>query len=606
MRRCGVWLLGWWAIGAVWAQATVAEAPDAGGRSEPAGPGLRWRLPPVIWSGSLAYDLRVDRAGTEPNSTQHYLTATLNGMTYIYQPWLALLNGTLNVTRSHGSGGADGAVDDSRFVTGGLRLSVFPRSRFPLDVRYEVTDSRTESSLAGAVPYQSRSFGITQQYRPPANEFRLSASYERRSQEGSSFGTDTQESLMADFATSWKRHMLQVNATRSLNQRQLTDESVDLRTVVARHSLISGGELSLETSANWAQTDDRLLIGANSTEIVQWSSIGLWRPEGTGLTVSGSARGFHFDSEQLGQSDTTNASLGANYELTRNLRLSGNASVTRTNGATATVWNGALTGTYQGDVIKVGEATYNWSGGVAFSQARIEGLEDNTASGQLGHSLTRIWPLDSRSSLTGSLGQSLSAAYSFGDAQVPGRLEQGLSRALTHTAGLTWYSNQEDRSAYARLSASDARQLDGERSRYQLLNLQVSGTYEIDRYRSWSGDLTVQRVFLNSLVLPTTLGPPNPFGFERQITHSASGEVTWRQLRVFGVPRLRFQSRLRLSQDARSQANALTSIPDREDASWENRLDYQVGRLDTTGLVRLSRTDGLWRGLAHLRVQRNF
>lgn len=606
MRRWGVWLIGWWAIGAVWAQANVAETAQGEPRSDPAGPGLRWRPPPVVWSGSVSYDLRVDRASTEPSTTQHFVTATLQGLTYVYQPWLALLSGTLSVTRTHSTDGPEGAVDDSRFITGGLRLGVFPRSRFPLDLRYEVTDSRTESSLAGAVPYRSRTVALTQQYRPVGNEFRISASYERRSQDGPSFGTDTQESLMADFATSWKRHMLQLNATRSLNQRRLTDESVDLRTVVARHSLIGGGELTVETSANWAQADDRLLTGENSTQIVQWSTMALWRPEGTGLTVSGSARGFSLESEQLGQSDTTNLALGANYELTRNLRLSGNASVTRTNGTTATVWNGALTGTYQGDVIKLGEATYNWSGALAFSQSRIEGLEDNTVSSQLGHSLTRIWPLGDQSSLTGSLGQSISAAYSFGDAQVPGRLEQGLSRALTHTAGLTWYANRADRNAYVRLSASDARQLDGERAKFQILHLQVSGTHEIDRFRSWSGDLTVQRVFQHSLVLPTTIGPASPFGFERQITHTASGDLSWRQQRVFGVPRLRFQSRLHLSHDARSQANALLAIPDREDASWENRLDYQIGRLETSALVRLSRTDGLWRGLGHLRVQRNF
>jgi len=603
----GLWLLAVSAVSPVFAQvaATPSEVPQPPSGESATGPGLRWQVPPIVWGGSIGYDLRVDRTGSSPYSTQQLLTTTLNALTYIYQPWFALVSGSVGVTQGRGSGGYDGLVDHDQFITGAVRLGVFPRSRFPLEVRYEVSDSRTDTSLGGGVDYRSRNFAITQRYRPPAGEFNLSATYERRAQEGAGFGEDTQESLMADFSSRWKRHALSASASRSVNRRQLTDEEIDFRTVIARHAYTIGSELTVETGANWAQSDEQLLLGPNSTQVAQWSSVAMWRPEGQGLTVSASARGFTFESEQQGRTETLGVGLGASYELTRNLRLNGNATVTRTDGTTATVWVGALSGSYQGDTLKLGDANYNWYGSASASQSRTRGLEDNTVSSQLGHTLSRAWPLDNQSTLTGNLGQTLSASYSFGDTEVPGRLEQGLSRALTHTAGLTWNTNAADHSAYARLSLSDARQLDGEQARFQLLNLQVSGTYELDRFRSWSGDMTIQHVYQRSLVLQ--VGPQAPsFGYSEQTTYTASGEITWRQQRLFGVPRLRYQSRLRLSLDARRQSNELFSVADREDASWENRVDYQIGRLDTSGSVRVSRTDGLWRGLMQLRVQRNF
>ncbi len=607
MRWPGLWLLAMSTVGTALAQGeavpAVAAPPPADDAT--AGPGLRWRVPPVVWGGSIGYDLRLDRTGSDPHSTQHLLTTTLNALSYIYQPWLAMVSGSVSVTQGRSSTGFDGVVDNDRFVSGAMRLGVFPRSRFPLEMRYEVSDSRTDSSLGGAVDYRARTFAATQRYRPPAGEFSLSATYERRAQEGPSFGEDTQESLLADFSTRWKRHALSATLSRSINRRQLTDEEVDFRSVVARHTYNVGTELNVETNANWAESDERLLLGPDASRVTQWSSVALWRPEGQGLSISASARGFTFASEQLGETETVGGSVGASYEVSRNLRVNGFVNATRTDPAGVMTWVGAFSGTYQGDTLRLGEANYNWFASAAASQSQSRGLEDNSLSSQLGHTLSHSVPVDSQSTISANLSQSLSGSYSFGDSQIPGRADAGLSRALTHTAGLSWYSAGADRNAYVRLGASDARQLDGERAHFSMINLQINGTYELDRLHSWSGDLTVQRVFQSSLMLDPLL-PQNSTGATRQITHTASGEITWRQQRLFGTPRLRFQSRLRLSYDTRSAFNDLLPISDREEASWENRIDYQIGRLDTSGLVRVSRTDGLWRALLHLRLQRNF
>jgi hypothetical protein len=139
--------------------------------------------------------------------------------------------------------------------------------------------------------------------------------------------------------------------------------------------------------------------------------------------------------------------------------------------------------------------------------------------------------------------------------------------------------------------------------------MQLSGTHDIDRRRSWTGDLTLQRIFQRSRSIAPTTGPTvpvSPFDFDRQITHTVSGEIAYRQTQMFDVPRLSFTSRLRMSFDSQHQSQALVPLPDRESGSWENRLDWQVGRLDASLSLRAGRVDDTWRNTFSLRLLRNF
>lgn len=586
-------------VAPAWAQSPNGEPP----LTEPDGPGVRWTLPPVQWGGNVSYDLRLDHTHGQPRTTEHLVGVSLNALTYVYAPWLAVVSGTLNLTNSHISGAAPAPTSDDAFTTGGLRLGVFPRSRFPFEARYEVSDSRTDSSLGGNVDYRSRQLMLTQRYRPLEGDFAISASYERRAQDGPTFGEDTQESLLADFSSRWKRHSLAASVARSISRRQQTEEETDYRSAVARHTYAQGNDLTVETGFNWARTDDQLVIGPNRQTLTQWSSVALYRPEGQGLILSASVRGFNFETLANGTTDTLAAGVGASYELNRNLRLNGSVSVTRTDGEVDSAVIGSLGGTYQGDSRKFGEVNYDWNAGVTASNTRSRGVEDNTLTTQLGHTFSRQWPLSAAESWTATFGQTLGATYTVGDSEAPGH-PLGLSRALTQIAGLTWLSSGAERNAFARATYSDARQLDAEHARFQMLNLQLSGSYQVTRFSSWSGDLTVQRVLQKSITAPAQ--PADPFDLSRLITHSASGEVTWRQQRVFDIPRLRFQSRLRLSTDTQYFSNALLAVPDRETLSWENRLDYQIGRLETSASLRVSKTDALWRELLLLRLQRSF
>jgi hypothetical protein len=620
-------------MNAAWAQQDSAAAPalPVPPPAEPAGaagPGLRWRLPPVSWGGSLSYDYRLDHVGDEPQRHQHLVGLNLSALTYLYQPWLATVSATLGLTHSWRGGEPQGGSGQDQFVTGALRLTLFPRSRFPSELRLEQSDSRNDASLGGNTDYRARTLALTQRYRPAGGEFNLSATLEHRSQEGPSFGEDTQDQLMADFSARWKRQALAANLARSRSRHANGSEENDFATVSLRHTFNPDTALTLETGANWARSADHLALGDNRVDLTQWSTVALWRPEGKPWSLSASLRSFNLatSTRSAGQDDSPTVrneslalSLGGQYEFSPQLRLTANASVTRLNGDTRESWVGALGASYQGPTRNFGEGgvwQHDWSAGGAFSSAHNAGLTDDTVSGQVGQSVSRTWRQAPTQALSLTLGQTLSASWTHaasgvdpGAASGGGGLVEpgsvgGWSRALLHSASLTWTRSGEDGSAFARASASDARQLDGEHARFQLLNLQLSGNVEIDRFSGWSGDLTVQRVFQRSL--PQTVDAADPFGYDRLITHTAGGEITWRHSRAFGIARLRFSTRLRLSHDTQHQRRALVPLPERETGAWESRLDYQVGRLQTGALLRLAKSDGLWQQTLTLRLQRSF
>jgi hypothetical protein len=139
-----------------------------------------------------------------------------------------------------------------------------------------------------------------------------------------------------------------------------------------------------------------------------------------------------------------------------------------------------------------------------------------------------------------------------------------------------------------------------------LLNFQLSGTFDFDRNHSLSGDLTLQHV--NQRSADTIDNSPNGLRIlgSRLGSDVASGEMFYRQQRVFGSPRLRFISRLKLAQDVLNQPGTLATIPDRETRLWENRLEWNVGRIETQLVFRISEFDGVRREFLMWRIQRGF
>lgn len=627
----GALLAGLIALGGATGQA--AEATDGSAGAEPmppegsallrlAGLGLKLSRAPIVTSGSVSYDVRATRATGENQTIAHLVTGTLLANTYIYQPWFATATGSLGFTsgrsteRVSGDGLAGpfaeppaGATRD-RFLTGTARVSVFPQSRFPFEFHVERSDSRIDTAAPTSLDFRAQTIGFSQRYRPTSNAYAVAGSFDRRDQWALGV-RDTQNALTGDFNTHWKHNDMSLAAAWNETHRRATDERSEFRSLVARHTYSPGVSTSLNTTVNWSQTLEHGLGAPTDLNVLQWSTVGLLGRDRSPLLLTGAVRGLVVrDAEQGRDLDSLGITLGASYELNRNARLtaSGSANAGRAPGASTTGFGGALGANWQSDAIDLKAVRYEWfaSGTAAASvnndsnrawPSQAGGSQAHANLGlQIGHAVARTIQLSPQSGLLLNAGQTLSAQAVRSDVEPP-----ETERTLQHNAAAAWNLAVDGRTANARLTYNNAADLGGTRARFQIWNFQLSGSFPIDRYQSVGGDLTWQRTEQRA-------GNDDPLsgGAQRAVSRGASGELTYRNQRLFGFAGLRYSSRIKLAQDVLHQPGMLVTVPDRETRVWENRLDWSIGRLQSQLIFRLSELDGRRRDFVMWRVQRNF
>ena len=608
-----------------WTWLTLAACVATGARAEEEATPRVWAIPPVQVSGLVSYDLRASRGGDSPSILSHLVTATLAGRTYLWQPWFATLGGNVGVTTTWTRTGADPLLLDSpasvdaslheqihareRFLTGSARLDLFPQSRFPFEAHVERTDSRIASGLATTFDFQTSDIGFSQRYRPPGSAWSVGVGYDHRVQSGTGFRS-RQDSFTGDFATHWKANELGLTLSNSRARSDGLDDESRFASVVMRHDYRPSSELSINSTANWTRTEDKAPVAPSDLTELQWSSVGVWRREGSPLSVTASGRALSLREDVTDTTLSTGGlTLGANYEFNPNLRLTatGGAVFTRSNGTDATTFTGALGAAWQGDSLRVLGARYDYFASGAASTSVAEGdvlrrEQQTNLNLQVGHSLTRNWATGEQAMLIVSGIQSLAWNDARSSSAVDGDPGIGTVRTLLDSVSLAWQAGSGERNAYARALASDSRELGGD-NRFRLFNFQLSGNFAIDNRRSLSGDLTWQRTW-QQVEANALAGAPA--GAAVTGSTSASGEINYRHVRPFGIPGLRFVSRLKLAQDVLKQPGTLLSLPDRETRLWENRLDYTIGRLDTQLVLRIAEVDGRRRESLMFRVQRSF
>lgn len=578
--------------------------------------GLHWQAPPLSWAGSVAYDHRIDRSAGATEQVQQLLTARIGASSWLVQPWLATLNGQLGLTAARSSAATPGMDSGERFVTGQGQLNLFPRSRFPFELRYEASDSRIDPNLAQTLSYTSRELALTQRYRPESGIWQVGAGYTRREQAGPEFGRDEQRIWSLDASATLGQHHLALNWADQRAQRELRAEQAVFHSVVARHSYAPSQEWQIETSGNWTRSEGPLLAGGSEVRMVQAGTLAFWRPQGQPFTFSASLRGLELHDElDGGHLLTQSASLGASWAITDALRLVASSSANRVESGSLqenSIAN-SVGANWQSQPLALGPFRYDWYAGMSANDLRASRVQEQAWSGQLGHTLSRHWSAGGQL-WQWSLGQSLSAQHSriSGASGVNGAsggtgevgtdpVNTSRTRLDTHSTALTWQS-PGTRHAYARASISDARELGGGGARFQLLNLQASGQFELDRWRTLTGDLTWQQVRQSTDTSELT---PALVAGTRYGSRMVGGELNYLHRRFWGQPGLRLGARLRVARDVLHATQTLALLPDRETRMAELRLDYQIGKLETGLLLRRAEFDGQWRDLLMWRIQRS-
>ena len=560
-----------------------------------------WRIAPIRLWGDLSYDFRRSDLIGKSVSTSHSAIANVNASTYIYEPWVAIVSARLGLSLTRLNDGA--LVGSDRFLTGDTRLNVFPASRFPFEARFSRSDFGTDADLGADQRARLTRFGMSQRYRNEEGSQNYAASFDRSTQDGSTVGKEVQSALQFDASTRFRSvHDLQLMATWNQNRRINTAERNGYETLLGRHAFRPDSTLSVENSVNLTHTDFRLGTAESDVRIFQLNSIAFWRPESQPLTVNGSVRMFSLETGSSKDSigaRVVNASVGANYAFSRNLRALAGLSLTDTNSSND--HNRTATGTagvsYQGNTIEWNKYRYDWFGG-ATGVSTSGGSERNGTSFNaiVGQTLNRGFIFENGSALTLNLAQNLSASTG---AQV-GAASAG-SKQISHFGSITFNMNEPESGAtsFIRLSATDSRYTDGPRETLQLFNLQLTRTLALGRDRALSGNLTVQ----------TTRRVGSPSGVEISANEgrpetSVSAELSYRHRNFFGVPRLHFSSQLQVNRQELVQAFGAQS--QRELFSWENRFDYNIGLLETRFFIRFSEFDGTKYSLVMFRATRRF
>jgi hypothetical protein len=576
------------------------EGADQSGVEQAAQPSaMTWRLPPIRFGGTLTTDLRYLDVSNQ-RSLQLVETSSFRVGSYIWQPWFALVNGSIDLlTTQHRN--LDQTIEaradrvKSSSIGGTGSVSVFPSSRFPFNGYFERSDSRT-SGEATLNNYTTTRFGGRQGYQPLDGRSSYSAHYDRSVIESEAFGRDVVNSMGASFSRQFELQNLNVVGQRTTNDRERGDGS-KLNRLTATHSYRPEPTIAVETLGNASSDEFRLTSGrlpvSSVSRFAQLNTFATWRPdpEEWPIYVTGGARYFQSMVETNGipaEGTAVSANLAANYRFRPDLNffVSGTVShaldellTTQTVGATYTPTPFAL-----------GKYLYSWNANLALNnQTSGSAGTQQTISGQLGHTISRPFVFGEKTQLSLSGGQSFSStADTVGSA----------TYTVSHTANAALrYTPTPSSNVFLSVLAADARSSGTNESTFQLVNVQVSGQLQFNRYSIATANFTLQGSRQSTDSTPDA-------GF----TINTSGSLTYQHARAFGVSRLRYYAAYN-AYDTRFRNRLQGDIDaprDQISQSFDQRLDYNIGRIELRLAARFAVIEGQRTGLVFLRMVRQF
>lgn len=559
--------------------------------------GPAWALPMDI-SGSVGYSFRsLDTEYTDATSNQ--LLGMFHLSSYIWQPWFATVEGGLTLTQdsSQLDDGAARTDTTSQIYTGDVALNVLPEGRTPFRLVYQASDSRVDNvridnpliRLAGE-DFTTTNLDLRQSYITEAGH-RAQLRYGARTWESDRNGTynDDVVGIELDWRPERQRLLFRGNV-ENIEQSRTGREQENLILDVD-HYYFPSDDLRLDTKASHYNLDSTFdgatgLVDTTTTSVSQISSFSFWRPVDRRWTVSAGARAFTMEGENSAQSSeqtSLGVTAGAFYQYSKHVRFDGSASFTNADvaGANQNIHRQQLGALYQSDLAEIRGFTYSWYGNGQLQNEGDPDQESQTASAGVGHDAQKIWLTGPAASLRLSLSQSFTGQVGAGD-------DSGATEGLTHSATLGWNESRGTITTLVQVTASDSRSFGEVSDDQQLINFQAS-RYQSITYRSTlSGHLTLQTV-------RREFGDDYP---NNGTVTSATGQVTYSHQTLFNVPRLQFNSDLRISEASTAEG------ADRNE--WENRLDYTIGLVDTSLSLRLLDNGDDSSSLLYFRIMRRF
>ena len=557
-------------------------------------------FPPVRYYGQLGFESRLFTgdfgAGETRTTRDQLLNLEVNAATFLWQPWFALLDGTLGLR--FGITDSDGAQADtsSELISGKARLRLFPVGRFPFEAFYERSDSLVDVEDGVERDFLRTRYGLLQRYTTLAGTY-----YLLRLQHTDVQQTDSEDMTdLVEFRVrrSFKQHELEFFSFLTDIERVDTDERFSSDAYILRHRFFSQ-QRTLNVDNLISYNDNRSATrSVESTRTqTQLNSFLTWRPKTERrLLVTGNTRVFESSTEAGGESSDGRSavfSVGANYQLTDRLNLSANVGANLFEAAEERKQNifQTVAATYSSRTLPLGDFDYNWFGTASANNSTGDDNNTHGYGSSIGHNLSRGFALGN-TQLNASVSQAVSYFQQSGD---PSQL------AADHGLSLNWSQQKENISTFTQLTFDDSRTFGEEEEVFQLINLQFSRNQRLDNYSGLSGNVSIQAA--RQTVDDTDTQSTDSGDWET----NASINLSYNHQRLFGVPRLRFTSDLNYASDA---LLGLSERPDEfrqgDDLSWNNRLDYLIGRLEFRFQARLNQVDDRFRQLYIFNVTRHF
>lgn len=559
-------------------------------------PSHAWALP-IDVSGSLGYSFR-SFDSDRTSSTSNQLLGNLHLRSYVWQPWFATFEGGFTLTQDNSNldDGNQRIDTASSITTGDLTLNVLPESRTPFRLVYQATDSRVDNvtvtnpliKLSGE-EFKTTNLDLRQSYITEQGH-RVQARFGTRTWESDNYGdyTDDVMGIDIDYRPQRQRLMLRGNVEnidQSRTGRHQENLILDLD-----HYYFPNDDFRVDSKASHYNLDSTFdgstgLADTTTTKITQASSFSFWRPLDRRWTVSAGARAYTMagdNSAQASEQTSLGVTAGAFYQYSKHLRFDGSASFANNDvsGANQNLQRQRLGALYQSDMFEIKGFTYGWYGSTGIDNQIDPDTEMQSVTANLGHDAQKFWTAGPAASLRLSLSQAINGGVGVGDS------DSGLR--LDHSASLGWNETVTQGTTLVQLTLSDSRNFGDLDDEQQLINFQLSRYQSLAHRSTLSGHLTLQTV-------RREFGSYYP---NNNTVTSTTGQVTYTHITLFNVPRLRFNSDLRLSQASTAEG--------RERNEWENRLDYTIGLVDTSLSLRLFDDGTQTTRLLYFRVLRRF
>ena len=574
--------------------------------------GFKFGLAPILWGGGVSETLRYTTNSSGSSTFQNTQKIEFRAATYIWQPWLARLRGSLGLAKTQDVYKTSTfATSDSSYTSifGSVALSLLSRSRFPFDATYRVDDNRSLYALSPSVGTVYKSLELRQRYRPVSATSNTLATYTRTvattqnfnsplagdmvntrwtlrhdyrprySKSKYSLGYDrniwntadgagnASWGLQGTFTTSFDKQSLGVDARRSETYYALNGVDLSSRGIVVRHTYRRDALLSVSSSASVDQAN-MSAVNSYNTRYLQANTYTTWQPDADlPLYVNASARIYDSSFERLGTvflSQNQVLGLGARYAHTRNLSyaLDGSIANSKNDGVVnrTVTENGSVN--YSADMVKFGDASYNRNANASINfQSNTTSASNRTLSGGAGHNLAIPYQLKGGAFLDFNVDQSVLARND--------RLN-GQNRSLTHGGRASWRPvSKGTLSGSVNAGVSDIRSFGGdEQFHYQSASLGVSALNQASANSSLRASASLQ-------------WSSNGLG---QYSNSANANLEYKHGRAFDVQGLRYELLFNHNESLSRSSNPLFGQSDTSVSSLDQNLDYRIGRAN----VRLS------------------